>query len=57
MILLKIITFIVTIWFVLKIKRFISGIQIRSGKPTNKREEKSWKADMDIKDADYEDIK
>ena len=57
MILLKIITFIVTIWFVLKIKRFISGIQIRSGKSTNKREEKSWKADMDIKDADYEDIK
>ena len=57
MILLKIITFIVTIWFVLKIKRFISGIQIRSGESTNKREEKTWKADMDIKDADYEDIK
>ena len=55
--LFKIIALIVSIWFALKIKRLISGIQITTRKSTDKKGEKNWKADMDIKDADYEDIK
>ena len=55
--LLYLIALIVCIWFILKIKRFISGIQITSGKSTDKRKKKSRKIDMDIQDADYEDIK
>ena len=55
--LLKLIAFIVSIWFILKIKRFISGIQITSGKSANNRKKKSRKIGMDIQDADYEDLK
>ena len=55
--LFKIIAIIVTIWFALKIKRLISGIQIISRKSTDKKEGGDWNANMDIKDADYEDIK
>ena len=54
--LLKLIAFIVCIWFILKIKRFISGIQITSGKSANNRKKKSHKIGMDIQDADYEDV-
>ena len=54
--LFKLIAFIVSIWFILKIKRFISGIQITSGKSTDKRKKKSRKIGMDIQDADYEDV-
>ena len=54
--LFKLIAFIVCIWFILKIKRFISGIHITSGKSTDKRKKKSRKIGMDIQDADYEDV-
>ena len=54
--LFKLIVFIVCIWFFLKIKRFISGIQITSGKSPYNRKKKSRKIDMDIQDADYEDV-
>ena len=54
--LFKLIAFIVTIWFILKIKRFISGIKITSGKSTDNRKNKSRKIGMDIQDADYEDV-
>ena len=56
MILFKLIAFIVSIWFFLMIKRFISGIQITSGKSPYNRKKKSRKIDMDIQDADYEDV-
>ena len=54
--LLKLIAFIVCIWFILKIKRFISGIHITSGKSADNRGKKSRKIGMDIQDADYEDV-
>ena len=54
--LFKLIAFIVCIWFILKIKRFISGIQIISGKSADKQKKKSQKIGMDIQDADYEDV-
>jgi len=54
--LFKLIAFIVTIWFILKIKRFISGIQITSGKTAFNKKKKSRKIGMDIQDADYEDV-
>ena len=55
--LFKLIAFIVSLWFILKIKRFISGIQIKSGKSADNRKKKNRKIGMDIQDADYEDIK
>ena len=54
--LFNLITFIVLIWFILKIKRFISGIQITSSKSTDNSKKKSRKIGMDIQDADYEDV-
>ena len=54
--LFKLIAFIVSIWFILKIKRFISGIQITSGKSDDKQRKKNRKIGMDIQDADYEDV-
>ena len=54
--LFSLIIFIVCIGFILKIKRFISGIQITSGKSTDNRKKKSRKIGMDIQDADYEDV-
>ena len=54
--LVKLIAFIVCIGFFVKIKRFISGIQIRSGKAVDNREKKIRKIGMDIQDADYEDV-
>lgn len=54
--LLKLIAFIVCIWFILKIKRFIFGIQITTGKSTDNQKKKSRKIGMDIQDADFEDV-
>ena len=54
--LFMLISFIVCIWFILKIKRFISGIQIKSGKSADNRKKKNRKIGMDIQDADYEDV-
>ena len=54
--LLKIITIIVTVWLILKVKRFIAGIHITSGKSANTKTGKSRKTGIDIQDADYEDV-
>ena len=54
--LFMLIAFIVSIWFILKIKRFISGIQIKSGKSADNRKKNKRKIGMDIQDADYEDV-
>ena len=54
--LFNLIVFIVCIWFILKIKRFISGIHITSGKSAEKQKKKNRKIGMDIQDADYEDV-
>ena len=54
--LLKIITIIVAVWLILKIKRFISGIQIKTAKSVKYQKEKSSRTAMDIQDADYEDL-
>ena len=54
--LFSLIIFIVCIWFILKVKRFISGIQITSSKLTDSPKKKSRKFGMDIQDADYEDV-
>ena len=54
--LFKLIAFIVSLWFILKIKRFISGIQIKSGKSADNRKKNKRKIGMDIQDADYEDV-
>ena len=50
------IALILSVWFILKIKRFISGIEITSGKSADNRKKKSRKMGMDIQDADYEDV-
>ncbi len=55
--LLKIILIIMAVWFIVKVKRFISGIQIKSGIDPIQGEKKSRKNGMDIQDADYEDVK
>jgi len=57
MTLLKIIAIIVTVWLVVKVKRFISGIHITSRKTAGKQKKKNRKIGLDIQDADYEDIK
>ncbi len=54
--LFNLIAFIICIWLLLKIKRFISGIQITSDKSDYHRKKKSRKIGMDIQDADYEDL-
>jgi len=54
--LFKIIALIVTIWLIIKVKRFIAGIQITSGKSANTKSEKIHKTGIDIQDADYEDV-
>ena len=54
--LFSIIAIIVVVWLVLKLKHFISGIQIASSKTAVYKKEKSRKTGMDIQDADYEDV-
>ena len=56
MTLIKIITIIVMGWLVLKVRRFISGIQITSGKSSQNHKKKSRSPEMDIQDGDYEDV-
>ena len=53
--LIKIITIVVFIWFVYKIKKFISGILIINGKD-GKKVKMGRKSGMDIQDADYEEV-
>ena len=52
----KIIIIIVLVWFILKVKRFISEIQIESDKSVAHPNKKNRKISMDIQDADYEDL-
>ena len=56
MIIFKIITIIVAVWLILKIKRFISGAQIKTAKSVKYQKEKSSRTAMDIQDADYEEV-
>ena len=53
---LKIISSIIIIWIILKVKSFISGIKIKSTKPIINKKEKNRKKSVNIQDADYEDI-
>ena len=53
--LIQIITIVVFIWLIYQIKKFISGIQIASGKG-DKKGRVSRKSGMDIQDADYEEV-
>ena len=52
----KLLSIIVAVWFILKIRRFISGTQITSGKSSIHDKKNNWKIDKDIQDADYEDV-
>tara|TARA_B100000315_G_C14245946_1_gene437429 strand:- start:246 stop:419 length:174 start_codon:yes stop_codon:yes gene_type:complete len=54
--LIKILAIIMSIWLIFKVKRFISGIHITSGKPEKHQNQKNRHPDMDIQDADYEDV-
>ena len=54
--LIKIISSIIIIWIILKVKSFISGIKITSKKPIINKKEKNRKKSVNIQDADYEDI-
>jgi len=56
MTLIKIIVIIVAVWIILKIKVFISGIKIASGKSLGQKKDNIRKTGMNIQDADYEDI-
>ena len=52
----KLLAIIVAVWFILKIRRFISGTQIAPGKSSIHDKKNNRKIDMDILDADYEDV-
>ena len=54
--LVKIIAIIIAVWVILKVKRFILGIRITSGKSVGKKKENNRMIGMDIQDADYEDV-
>ena len=53
--LIKIITIVVFIGVIYQFKKFISGIQITTGKG-GKKSKVSRKSGMDIQDADYEEV-
>jgi len=57
MILYKIILLISALWFIIKIKRFISKIKISSAHISKDQKIKKSNDGMDIQDADYEDLK
>ena len=52
---MKILFIIVLLWIFNQIRKFISGIQV-SKNMKSKSDYKSRKEDMDIQDADYEDV-
>ena len=56
MTLFKYIIIIIIIIILLKIKRFISATHIISRGAPSVQQKKTRRADMDIQDADYEDI-
>ena len=51
---IKIIYFIIIIWTIYKISKFISKIQIQ--KNTSSQQKSTQKSRMDILDADYEEV-
>tara|TARA_B100000315_G_C14421007_1_gene515545 strand:+ start:448 stop:621 length:174 start_codon:yes stop_codon:yes gene_type:complete len=53
----KIMLVIVALWFLIKIKRFISKIKISAGHFSKNQNKKNRRGGMDIQDADYEDVK
>ena len=52
---MKIVFIIVLFWILNQIRKFISGIQVSNNKKA-KSDYKSRKEEMDIQDADYEDV-
>ncbi|MDP6570705.1 MAG: hypothetical protein QF472_00675 [Candidatus Marinimicrobia bacterium] len=54
--LLKLIAFIVIIWFVYQIRKFISGIRINKHSANNTSSPKNTRKNLDIQDAEFEDI-
>ena len=56
MTLFNIIIAIIFAWFIYKIRRFILGIHVTSNKVENNQQKTRRKNNMDIQDADYEDV-
>ena len=56
MILFNIIIAIIFVWLIYKFRRFILGIHVTSKKVENNQPKTSRKNNMDIQDADYEDV-
>ena len=56
MILFNIIIAIIFVWLIYKFRRFILGIHVTSKKVENNQQNTSRKNNMDIQDADYEDV-
>ena len=54
--LLKILTIIVALWLILKVKRFISSIHVTSKGSFRQQQNKIQNTGMDIQDADYEEV-
>ena len=54
--LFNILSIIVCIWLIFKLKSFMSSIKISSDKSADPQKNKSRKTGMDIQDADYEDV-
>ena len=54
--LFKTLIIIASIWLIIKVKHFISGIRITSEKSLRQQDKKDRKRDLDIQDADYEDV-
>ena len=53
---IKLVTFILVLCVIVKVKRFISGIKITSDKSTSFDQKDNRKIGLDIQDADYEDV-
>ena len=54
--LFKLIAFIVIIWFIYQIRRFISGIRINKHSAAKKSSPHNPRKNLDIQDAEFEDI-
>ena len=52
---MKILLFITILWIIYRINKFIAGIQIRKSK-NRKKENINQKTQMDIQDAEYEEV-
>ena len=56
MTLAKIVAIIVALWMIFKVRSFIKSIDVKYGKSVGNHKKKNRKANMDIQDADYEDV-